>query len=180
LSRSFSTTSLISLSAGNAAIDPLVVNFDGPSASLPTQKYSFDLDQDGTDENISFVGSGSGFLVLDKNLNGLIDNGGEMFGPSSGSGFIELKAYDEDGNNWIDENDPVFDRLQIWTKDENGNDRLFAIGQAGVGAIYLGAISGRFALKDISNALQGEIRENSIFLRENATVGTIQHVDLSV
>ncbi len=85
LSRSFSTTSLISFSAGNAAIDPLVVNFDGPSASLTTQKYSFDLDQDGTDENISFVGSGSGFLVLDKNLNGLIDNGGEMFGPSSGA-----------------------------------------------------------------------------------------------
>jgi hypothetical protein len=103
-----------------------------------------------------------------------------MFGPSTGSGFLELKSYDDDGNNWIDENDSIYDRLQVWTKDEAGNDKLFAIGQVGIGAIYLGSISSNFELKDSSNMLRGAIRETGIFLREDASAGTIQHVDLSV
>ena len=161
-------------------MDPLVINFGGSSAELTAQKYSFDLNSDGRNENISFVSNGSGFLVLDKNQDGVINNGKEMFGPSTGSGFFELKSYDDDGNNWIDENDSIYNRLQIWTKDEAGHDQLFAIGQVGIGAIYLGGISSSYELKDSSNALQGAIRETSIFLREDATAGTIQHVDLSL
>ncbi len=179
LSRSFSST-ISTTVAAQTAVDPLVVNFGGASAQLTSQKYSFDIDQNGSNEDISFAANGSGFLVLDKNADGIINNGAEMFGPSTGSGFIELGAYDEDGNGWIDENDAIYDRLQIWTKDEAGNDKLFAIGQAGIGAIYLGGISSSYALKNAANEQQGAIRETSIFLRENGTAGTIQHVDLSV
>jgi hypothetical protein len=179
MSRSFTAASSISFAAGTV-IDPLVVNFGSPSAGLTARKYSFDLDSDGCQDSISFVSRGSGFLVLDKNGDGIVNNGGELFGPSTGAGFTELKAFDEDGNNWIDENDPIYSRLKIWTKDEEGNDELFAIGQAGIGAIYLGGIASEFELKDSSNALQGAIRETSVFLRENGTAGTIQHVDLSV
>lgn len=180
LSRSFSSVAVTSFTAGNAPVDPLVVNYNGSSAELTQQKYSFDLDYDGNNENISFVKNGSGFLVLDKNADGIINNGREMFGPSTGSGFLELKSYDVDGNNWIDENDPIYNQLQIWTKDEQGKDKLFALGQAGIGAIYLGGISSDYELKDSSNTLHGAIRKTSIFLRENATAGTVQHIDLSV
>ncbi len=180
MSRSFSSVATTSFTAGNAPIDPLVVNYNGSTAELTQQKYSFDLDNDGNNENISFVKNGSGFLVFDKNLDGTINNGGEMFGPSTGSGFLELKSYDVDGNNWIDENDPIYNQLQIWTKDEQGNDKLFAIGQVGIGAIYLGGISSDYELKDSANTLHGAIRKTSIFLREDATAGTIQHIDLSV
>ncbi len=180
LSRSFSSVAVTSFTAGNAAKDPLVVNYNGSSAELTQQKYSFDLDNDGNNENLSFVKNGSGFLVLDKNADGIINNGGEMFGPATGNGFLELKSYDSDGNNWIDENDPIYNHLQIWAKDEQGNDKLFAIGQVGIGAIYLGGISSDYELKDSSNTLHGAIRKTSIFLRENATAGTIQHIDLSV
>lgn len=179
LSRSFTSTSVTSFTAGTA-VDPLVVNYNGSSAELTAKKFSFDLDNDGNNENISFVKQGSGFLVFDKNADGVINNGSEMFGPSTGSGFLELQSYDEDGNNWIDENDSIYDRLQIWTKDEKGNDKLFAIGQVGIGAIYLGGISSNYELKDSSNTLQGAIRETSVFLREDATAGTIQHIDLCV
>ncbi len=141
MSRRFTSSSSFSFAAGAAAIDPLVVNFDSPSAGLTAEKYSFDLNSDGSEESISFVSRGSGFLGLDKNGDGVGNNGGELFGPSTGSGFTELKAFDEDGNNWIDENDPIYSRLQIWTKDEEGNGQLFAIGQTGIGAIYLGSIS---------------------------------------
>lgn len=180
LSRSFSSVAITSFTAGNAAVDPLVVNYGGAAAELTQEKYGFDLDNDGTMDHISFVKNGSGFLVLDKNADGIINNGSEMFGPSTGDGFLELKSYDSDGNGWIDENDPIYDKLQIWTKDEEGKDKLFAIGQVGIGAIYLGGISSNYELKDSSNTLQGTIRKTSIFLRENATAGTIQHIDLNV
>ena len=38
-----------------------------------------------------------------------------------------------DGNGWIDEKDEIFNRLRIWTKDESGNDKLVALGVAGIG-----------------------------------------------
>lgn len=180
VSRSFSSEQHLSVKAGDALIDPLVVNYASASAELSAQKYSFDIDSDGNAESISFVKGGSGFLVFDRNKNGWADNGGELFGPSTGSGFLELSAYDGDGNGWIDENDPIYDSLQIWTKDEQGNDRLFAIGQAGIGAIYLGSVASPFELKDEGNALQGQIQRTGVFLKENGAAGTIQHVDLSI
>jgi hypothetical protein len=87
---------------------------------------------------------------------------------------------DSDGNNWIDENDPIFDKLQIWTKDENGEDQLFAIGRKGIGAIYLGSVNSQFALKDETNNTLGQIRQTGIFLREDGSAGTLQHIDVSL
>lgn len=68
-----------------------------------------------------------------------IDDGRELFGPQTGNGFEELAGYDSDNNGWIDENDPIYNNLQIWQHDEYGNSTLIAVGKAGVGAIYLGS-----------------------------------------
>lgn len=178
--RTFVSENHISFKAGDALIDPLVINYEGASASLTNQKYEFDIDNDGSNDMISFASNGSGFLVYDKNGDGIVNNGSELFGPQSGNGFLELKAYDSDGNDWIDENDPIYEKLQIWTKNEAGEDQLFAIGHKGIGAIYLNAVQSPFEIKDSSNALQGKIQQTGIFLKENGTAGTIQHVDLSV
>lgn len=180
MSRTFATESHMNIKAGDALIDPLVINYDGIAANLSNQKINFDLNNDGKEESLSFVKSGSGFLVFDKNNDGKINNGSELFGPQTGNGFMELRAYDSDGNNWIDENDPIYTKLQIWTKDIQGNDQLFAIGQKGIGAIYLNGIESEFKLKDASNNMLGIIQQTSIFLREDGTAGTIQHVDFSV
>ena len=180
LSRQFVAEQQISLKAGDALIDPLVINFAAPAAKLTATKYSFDLDSDGASDQVSFAGAGSGFLALDINKDGVINNGSELFGPQSGDGFGELAAYDSDGNNWIDENDAIYDKLRIWTKDEQGRDQLFALGQKGIGAIYVGNVATEFALKDSANNLQGQMRSTGIFLRENGTAGTIQHIDLAV
>jgi hypothetical protein len=182
LSRSFTSAESLTIQAGNdpQQLDPLTINFDAPSVSLTSQKYSFDLDADGSPDQISFVGPGSGFLALDLNNDGLINDGKELFGPQSGDGFADLAAYDSDGNQWIDENDAIYDKLRIWTKDENGNDQLFALGQKGVGAIYLGNVSTSYSLKNTSNQSQGQIQQSGIFLKENGGAGTIQHVDLTI
>lgn len=180
LQRSYVQESHLSFKAGDALIDPLVINFDAASAELSASKYAFDINQDGKPENISFTKTGSGFLAFDRNLDGQINNGGELFGPSTGNGFMELSQFDEDGNNWIDENDSLFKNLQIWTKDENGKDQLFAIGEKGIGAIYLGAVQSAYALKTEHNDTLGQIQQTGIYLKENGTAGTIQHVDLKI
>ena len=180
VSRDFVSTEDVSIKDGDALLDPLVVNFKNASASLGARNYSFDIDTDGDNENIAFTSEGSGFLVLDKNNNDVIDDGSELFGPASGNGFDELAKYDLDGNDWIDENDEVFNKLRIWTADESGNKQLIALGQAGVGAIYLGNVTTPFSIKDGANNMSGQISRTGVFLNEDGTAGTIQHVDLSV
>lgn len=63
---------------------------------MTDQKFYFDLDADGTADRISMLKSGSGFLALDKNGNGKIDDGSELFGTQSGDGFADLEEYDID------------------------------------------------------------------------------------
>lgn len=178
MERSYAEENYTSVRAGDALKDPLVINFGGNAAGLSTSTFSFDLDADGRQDQISLLKSGSGFLALDRNDNGIIDNGTELFGPQTDSGFGELRAEDSDGNGWIDENDPIFNKLRIWIKDDSGNDKLLALGEAGVGAIYLGHVSTEFTLRQLE--VQGKIRESGIFLKENGQVGTVQELDLKI
>lgn len=180
MSREFMTREEIHVRAGDALKDPLVINFEGTAAELTQTKFAFDIDVDGREDQVSFVKPGSGLLTLDKNGDGRVNDGSELFGTLTGNGFAELAAYDEDGNGWIDEADMVYDRLRIWTKDENGRDQLFALGQKDIGAIYLGNVSTPFALKDPQNQLLGQVRSTGIFLRENGGAGTVQQLDFVV
>ena len=104
--------------------DPLVINLDTDVAEVSDQTFYFDLDADGKEEEISVL-NGSGYLALDKNGDGTINDGSELFGTRNGDGFADLAQYDEDGNGWIDENDSIWSKLKIWCKDENGNDVLY-------------------------------------------------------
>ena len=168
------------LQQASTLCDPLVINLNTSSANVTDQKFYFDLDADGNMDLISNLASGSGFLALDKNGDGIINDGSELFGTKSGDGFKDLAAYDSDGNGWIDENDPIFDQLRIWTKDANGKDVLCALGKAGVGAIYLGNAQTDFALNSSKdNSTNALVRKTGIFLYENGTCGTIQHVDMA-
>ncbi|WP_051195340.1 hypothetical protein [Lachnospira multipara] len=160
-------------------MDPLVINLDSNITSVSDQKFFFDLDADGDEESISFAGEGSGFLALDKNNDGVINDGSELFGTKSGDGFKDLDVYDEDGNGWIDENDSVFNKLKVWTKDSEGRDLLIDLKKADVGAIYLDSANSQFSLKDASNNLNAEIKKTGVYLKESTgAVGTISHVDL--
>jgi len=180
MSREFFSEQQVNLRAGDALKDPLVINFSGSAVELTERDFSFDIDADGTSDQIAFVGPGSGFLALDKNGDGKINDGSELFGPETGNGFADLSAYDGDGNNWIDESDSIYDRLRIWSKDADGNDQLVALGQRGVGAIYLGHVDTPFLLKDAANETLGAVRDSGIFLEEDGGVGTIQQLDLVV
>ncbi|MBE0583588.1 MAG: hypothetical protein IH612_07450, partial [Desulfofustis sp.] len=180
MSREFYDEQHLSIRAGDALKDPLVVNFAGAATELSDTSFHFDIDQDGTEEQLRFVAQGSGFLALDRNEDGVVNNGSELFGALTGEGFSELQNYDADRNGWIDENDNIYDRLRIWTRDESGQSHLFSLGQKGVGAIYLDHVSTPFSLKDEVNTLQGQVRSTGLFLFENGSTGTVQQIDLAV
>lgn len=180
MSREFASHTSLSVRAGDALKDPLVINFGGTAAQLAQTTFKFDLDADGKTDNMRFVAPGSGFIALDHNGDGRINDGRELFGALSGDGFADLAKHDEDGNGWIDENDAVFPRLLVWSRDGDGSDRLQGLLQHGVGALYLGNADTPFALKDSSNALQGAVRASGIYLREDGGAGTLQQIDLVV
>lgn len=180
MSRSFYEMASETIDFGQARMmDPLVINLDNNVASVSDQKFLFDLDADGTEESISMLGSGSGYLALDKNEDGIINDGSELFGTKSGNGFADLAQYDSDGNGWIDEADEIFSKLKIWTIDENGNSKLCSLGQAGIGALYLGSADTEFSLNAADNTTNAVIRKTGMFLYENGRVGSLQQLDLA-
>jgi len=97
---------------------------------------AFDIDADGTADSISWTDPAAreAFLVLDRNGNGEIDDGRELFGgvteqpaTEDRNGFAALRVFDEqarggNGDGWISASDAVYARLRLWT-DANHDGR---------------------------------------------------------
>lgn len=162
---------------GVTLVDPLIVNAEVTTPQFSGVGFSFDLDLDGKLEDIQAPAWGTGFLTLDKNKDGKINDGHELFGPSTGDGFGELAAYDLDKNLWIDENDAVFDELSLYGLDENGEMHLTRIKDAGMGAIYLAGVDTAFDVKNKENELLAKIKKSSIALNEDGSVSSVQEAD---
>ncbi|WP_294218635.1 hypothetical protein, partial [Pseudobutyrivibrio sp.] len=162
------------------AIDPLVINLDDCPTSIANQTFFFDLDADGQEDEIHNVAPGSGFLALDRNEDGVINDGLELFGARTGDGFRELAELDEDGNGWIDENDSIFQKLRIMTVNENGERELYGLKESDVGAIFLGRIDTNMNHHDDDGNTTGIVRKSGLFLHEkDGHAGGVQHVDFT-
>jgi hypothetical protein len=103
-----------------------------------------------------------------------------LFGAQSGDGFADLARHDADGNQWIDENDAVFDRMRIWSPSDEGNATLTTLKQRDVGALYLGRLATPFELRTAGNDSLGALRSTGVFLTEGGQPGTLQQIDLTV
>jgi anti-sigma28 factor (negative regulator of flagellin synthesis) len=179
MERKFVRESSTEIRAGNAEVkDPLVINYDGNAADLSEDRFEFDLDMDGTMESLNTLETGSGFLAYEKNNNGEIDDGSELFGPSTGNGFEELATYDRDGNRFIDENDPIYEDLYVMKPTSDGSMESVSADQLDVGAIFLGSSETSFSFKNGLD-LQAELRRSGIYLKENGEAGTVQQIDLA-
>ena len=115
--------------------DPLVIdlNNDGIKGSNLDYKINFDLDNNGFKEATSWIDNNDAFIAIDKNNNGTIDNGSELFGnksisnnvyaytnPNAKNGFESLKEFDSNNDGIIDEKDKEFTNLLLW-QDKNSN-----------------------------------------------------------
>ena len=179
MSREF--VSYMNISTENTRLyDPLVINYGGTAASLTGEKFLFDLTMDGNLDSLAILGQGSGFLAIDWNGDGIINDGSELFGPSTGCGFSELRKYDTDGNGWIDANDEIFDKLVVWSRDKDGNDTVYTLKELGIGAIFLGDVSTEFSFKGENNETLGIMRSTSFFLKQCGRAGTLSHIDLNL
>ncbi|MCV6587412.1 MAG: hypothetical protein OIF57_00075 [Marinobacterium sp.] len=164
----------------NQLIDPLTINLDGGAAGLASGTFRFDLNADGQEENISFARQGTGFLALDRNYDGKINDGSELFGTGRLGGYEQLSRYDSDNNNWIDENDSIFKRLKVWSRDADGDDQLVSLKKAGIGAIHLGSVSSSFELTGMGNDTLGQIKRSGVVLMEDGRVTSMQELDLAI
>ena len=159
-------------------IDPLVLTFGRDSAELSHQKVNFDLDSDGVFDSISYATGASAFLALDKNGNGRIDDGSEMFGAISGDGFADLAIYDDNKDGIIDSSDSVFEQLQLSRVNSQGELQLSPLSEAKVAAIFLYNIATPQTLADEHNNTEALVRKSSIFLSEDYQAGLVQHLDI--
>lgn len=181
MNRSYTEQNNISIRLGDATrIDPLVVNFNGTAAQLSDWKFNFDLNADGVKENIPFVASGSGVLVFDRSGDKQVNDGSELFGPSTGNGFAELAALDDDKNGWIDENDSAYAKLAVWQRDEAGNESLMSLADSNIGALNVGYVDSPFDLKDENNNLRGQILGTGLYLSNAGNPGTMQQLDVTL
>ncbi|EZH78655.1 hypothetical protein AU05_19215 [Ectopseudomonas composti] len=131
-------------------VDPLALDLagNGFSTSGLNRPVRFDLDADGRMDSISVPTGDDALLALDRNGNGRIDDGRELFGDQHGAanGFAELARFDDNGDGRIDAADAVFDKLRLLRFDSQGRQHLQTLGEAGVSAIDLRA-------RDVSIAL---------------------------
>ena len=168
------------LTSSAALKDPLVLNLEGLVPGFSSARFEFDLDADGSRESLTQLANNSAFLALDRNGNGQIDDGSELFGARSGNGFAELAALDEDGNGILDEADSGFASLRLYRSDT----ALLTLGDQKIGAIFLNAAATPFMHLGGDQGAQGEspavLRQTGIYLTEDGRAGTVQQIDLRV
>lgn len=136
------------LAPGDPNGSPIILDVarDGFELTDAARGVRFDLDGNGINELTAWTqfGSDDAFLALDRNANGRIDNGSELFGNftppyPSANGFEALKALDDNQDDVIDRSDRAFAQLLTWT-DSNHNgfseaNELRALSSVGLIAI---------------------------------------------
>jgi len=178
MSRAFHSSQDSVVQVGDAARrDPLVVNDSGAAAQFTGSSVSLPSGDGGAASAVPTLDAHSGYLVYDPTGASTLSSTNQLVGASTGNGFTELAQYDKDKNGWIDENDQVYSQLRVWKPSAQGSGVMETLKQAGVGAIYLGAESTPFQLKNSKDTTVGDVAETSVYLNDNGTAGTIQEVN---
>ncbi|NQY79366.1 MAG: hypothetical protein HRT47_03530 [Candidatus Caenarcaniphilales bacterium] len=110
---------------------PIILDMDGDGIELTSAEngVNFDINADGTTDRTAWTQSGQGFddafLTLDRNGNGQIDDGTELFGDQNGAanGYEELAKFDSNQDGQINAQDDIYDELTVWA-DMDGDGKV--------------------------------------------------------
>lgn len=161
--------------------DPLLLQF-GPQAigQLNGQKRDVDINSDGVIDSLPMFEGDVGYLVHDKNNNGRVDDGSELFGPQSGNGFSDLRTLDSNGNGFFDREDEAFSELKIWQVDASGSESWRNLADTDIHAINLAATSTPFNFYDKNDELQAKLTRTSVALTEQGKAYGVHQVDVRI
>ncbi|ESX13841.1 hypothetical protein X766_28715 [Mesorhizobium sp. LSJC255A00] len=166
------------------SVDPIILdlNHDGFAFSDVSHGVQFDINGDGTKDQIAWNTSNDGMLAIDLNHNGKIDDGTELFTPSFGgghfaSGAAALASLDSNHDGVIDQYDDAFSSLLIW-KDANAN------GISDSGELSHLADNGIISISTTTTSAVGEIdgqavASNGTFQMADGTTGNYIEVELN-
>jgi hypothetical protein len=165
---------------GNYA-DPLSLdlNKDGLINTLPvTRGVHFDLDNNGFAETTSWIAPTDGLLVFDKNANGKIEGGAELFGSETKllngqfaqNGFEALAEYDLNADGKINNVDAIFSQLRIW-QDANSNGITDAGELLTLQAANIASLNARYTSSNTIDTNNVQHRESSTYTYADGTSG---------
>ncbi|CTP88351.1 calcium-binding protein [Xanthomonas graminis] len=170
--------------------DPLTLDLDGDGIETVSASNGvlFDHDGDGVKSGSGWVAADDGLLVMDRNGNGTIDGGGELFGADTiladgrkaGSGFEALRDLDENGDGIFSKTDAHFNDVRIW-RDLNQDGisqagELFRLSELGIASITLKPTT--TADLDLGN---GNVVDNrGTYTRLDGTTGLAGDLQLAV
>lgn len=167
--------------------DPLAFDLDGDGIETVSNNQGkailFDHDADGIKTGTGWLAPDDGWLALDKNGNGTIDSGRELFGvdtilkngQNAANGFAALADQDSNNDGVINASDTIFANLRIW-RDLNQDgisqaNELTTLAQNNITSISLGSTpaainfgngnvqtaAGTFTRSDGTTGISGEI-----------------------
>ncbi|QXF35373.1 hypothetical protein CE143_20960 [Photorhabdus luminescens] len=146
---------------------PLIIDLTGDGIITIAENGSiyFDHDNDGIVESSGWIEANNAFLVWDKNGDGKINNGNELFGNNSilkngiksANGFAALADLDDNFDGIFNQNDSLWNSLELWidaNKDGiTDNGELYKLSESGISAINLTYKENGF--KDINGNIHG-------------------------
>ena len=155
--------------------DPLILDLDGNGIDITSLKDGqlFDIDGDGTLDQTAWIKGADALLALDRNGDGEINDGRELFGDQHGAkdGFAELSKFDDNLDGLIDQQDGIFSSLVLLRAD--GSQQGLA--DAGIKSISLAMVT-----PIDKRLIGGDLVAQSKFERDDGSTGHIGEVFFDV
>ncbi|WP_299587786.1 calcium-binding protein [uncultured Microbulbifer sp.] len=153
--------------------DPLVLDLNGDGVGLTALAGSnayFDLNGDGFATLTSWLSSDDGFLALDRNLDGQINDITELFGSPERTGYEELGDLDSNADGIIDINDERYSELLVW-QDKDGDGISQAEELVSLTDIGIVSISLSHTAVEAQEGADGQIAREGVFTWSDGSEG---------